>query len=378
MTKKVLFTIGSRANYGRLCSLISKFQSSSYFDVEIAVHSSAIVDKYGDISETLESHGHSPSWIVHTLLHSDGSEGITKTLALGISEFGSILRQTQPDFVVVGGDRYEILAPSIATMFHSAQLIHLQGGEVSGNVDEKVRNSVTKMSDIHFPATELAFSRLIAQGTPPEKTFNCGCPGMDVVINSKYPPVDFGELNAHGFGRELDEGSEFCLLIVHPESFDEAFNLHAMDLILSALEKLDVVKNVIALWPNADLDNGAMARALRVILDHQKYSGINIKVFKGFSPEKFVGILANSKFCIGNSSSFVREGAVLGKPVVIVGDRQNNRDITGNVRLADITEMESVSQAILWANNIQSIKPDYAYGRGTSSEHIYDSLLSLC
>lgn len=378
MTKKILFTIGSRANYGRLSSLISKFKCSTLFKVEIAVHSSAIVDKYGDISKVLQANGHSPNFVFDTLLHSDSTQGSSKTIALGISEFATLLAQSNPDFVVVGGDRYEILAPSIATMFHTAQLIHLQGGEVSGNIDDKVRNAVTKMSDIHFPATKEAHTRLIDQGAFPERTYNYGCPGMDLIFDSSYNDIDFGELNSSGVGKSLDKNYEFGLLILHPESFDENFNKKAMDLIFSSLEKIATVKNIIAFWPNADLDNGSMARSLRIIIDKNKYSNINIRVFKGFSPEKFINIISNCKFCIGNSSSFVREGALLAKPAILVGNRQQNRDIKNNIQITDVNNVEALEDSIIWASSITNIEPDYSYGRGDTSNKIYEAVLSIC
>jgi UDP-hydrolysing UDP-N-acetyl-D-glucosamine 2-epimerase len=378
MTRKILFTVGSRANYGRLCSLITTFQNSSSFEVEIAVHSSAIVDKYGDISGVLKSNGHNPSYTIHTLLHSDEAEGLSKSLALAITEFATTLKQSKPDFVVVGGDRYEIMAPSIATMFHTAQLIHLQGGEVSGNVDDKVRSAVSKISDIHFPATREAYLRLLKDGASIDKTFSCGCPGMDVVMNVSSESIDFKELNEHGVGRILKNGSDFVMLIVHPESFDKEFNRQAMDIIFGALEKLELVENVIALWPNADLDNGAMSRTLRVILDEERYPSLNIKVYKGFAPEKFITLLSASKFCIGNSSSFVREGSIIGKPTVMIGNRQQDRDVKSNIKHADLSDDKSLRDTLNWAASIGDLKPDYSYGNGTSSKDIHDAILSLC
>lgn len=376
--RQVLVTVGSRANYGRLISLIDKLRGNSAIDTKILAHSSALVDRFGGGHNLFAQNGHHVDYMIYNQLVGDNSNQLTKTISLAAQEISNIFQNNRPDIVIVGGDRYEILAVGIACLMHNIKLVHLQGGEISGNVDDKIRDIMSTCASVHCVVNEAAMENLQARLGSNANIHVTGCPGNDLSVEIKKSSIkpNFLYLPENGVGRTLDpDQKKFALVVIHPESYDHDFNSSVVDCALSAITNSNVVKNVVALWPNSDLFGETIARRYREILEHNEYKDLNIRMFKGFYPREYLLLLKECFFAVGNSSSFVREGSLLSTPSLLIGDRQVGRDIAANAQVVKKDKIEDSIRSLQHSrlNDQQQMK----YGDGSASEKIVNIIESL-
>lgn len=375
MNKKILVTIGSRANFGRLETFIESLSRTENITVGIVIHGSALSDRYGLNESSLEKINEFVIAKLHTLLDSDTSVAVTKTVSNSTSSFADVLSNYQPDCVVVGGDRYEILAPAIASVMFSIPLIHIQGGEVTGNFDNKVRFCVSQLADYHFPSNEIAKEKLIEIGVDKERVFNLGCPGMDSINSSMVSNINFSFLNSKGTGRNLSGDPRFGVVIFHPETISEQSEMETFDHVFEASIEQGLI-NLVVFWPNADPGNHALSQRLREILEKNYYEELNIRVYKSFTPDEYTAILSLCSVALGNSSSLIREGSFIGVPSVLLGHRQKNRVIDQNILVTDNT-VEAISASIKHWLISPRPKKSNLYGDGSAGEKISNMVSQL-
>jgi UDP-hydrolysing UDP-N-acetyl-D-glucosamine 2-epimerase len=264
---------------------------------------------------------------VYSVVSGDSPELMAKTTGLAIIELSSIFAKIKPDFVVSVADRYETLGTVIAASYMNIPVIHTQGGEVSGSIDESVRHACTKLSHVHFPATEQSAKVIEQLGEDPESIFVTGCPSIDIAKQATDIPISNVLSNYKGVGNELNYDGEYILVSQH--SVTTSY-LNARDQIshtLNAVQKLDM--QTIWLWPNIDSGSDAISKLLREFRERNVKNKITF--YRNFSAEDYARILRNSSCIIGNSSSGIRESAYLGTPSVIVGNRQFGREHGKNV-----------------------------------------------
>ncbi len=250
-----------------------------------------------------------------------------------------------------------MVAATVAAVYQNFCLIHLQGGEVSGSIDESTRHAITKLAHYHFPATQRAGEYIVAMGEDPATVFPLGCPCCDVVAEAtKQLPADV--LARHGVGMPIDFTKPYLLALFHPVTTDYGHQEDQMQEVLTVIERLGT--QTVMLWPNIDAGSDRIAKAIRRFREF--HHDFPLHVYKNLEPEVYLPLLKNAACCIGNSSSFVRETSFLGTPVVLVGSRQDGREWSPSVRRVEprAEEIESALRAQLAHGRYA---PSTIYGR---------------
>lgn len=371
---KVCVVINNRANYGRIHSFLEELKKNNRIDLKIILGSSATIQRYGDMTKIIKNDGFKIYKKIYNQIDSDTPGGMAKTTALLIIEITNILEKMRPDYVLSIADRYENLAQVIAASYLNIPVIHTQGGEVTGSIDESVRHAITKLSHIHFPATKKAKKNLIKMGEDPSMVFNVGCPSID-PINSINKKIDKNFFNTNdGTGKKIDFKKPYITVIQHPVTTEYGKGVKQIKETLKAVKNLNL--QIIWLWPNIDAGTDQISKVLRVFRDHQILnSNLVFRFYKNFSDKNYIKLLYNSKCIVGNSSSAIREGSFLGVPAVNIGSRQQFREKGKNV-----IDVSYDSSKILLAIKKQlkmkkKYKKSYLYGQGNASKKMINILL---
>ncbi len=324
--KKVAVVLVDRANYGRLKPVMQALKSQHRVRLQTVCAGTMLLDRFGRARDVVAADGFAIDSEVY--LEVEGSVAITmaKSVGLGVIEFSSEFQRLKPDFVLVIGDRYEAMAAAIAAAYQNICLIHLQGGEISGSIDESTRHAITKLAHYHFPATQRSADYLVAMGENPATVFPLGCPCCDVVREaSARLPKDV--LKKLGVGLPIDFSQPYLLVLFHPVTTDIGHQEEQMEELLKAVLRLG--RQTVLLWPNIDAGADRVSQAIRRFREF--HPSFPLHAYKNLEPEIYVPLLNNAACCLGNSSSFVRETSFLGTPVVLVGSRQDGREWSPSV-----------------------------------------------
>lgn len=370
---RVCVVVASRANYGRVKSLLKALQQKEGIELQLLVGASALLDRYGKAINVIRDDGFEPDKAIYYTVEGETLLTQAKSTGMGIIEISSAFEELKPDFVVSVADRFETMATAISATYLNIPLIHLQGGEVSGNIDDRVRHAITKLADFHFVATEDSRRRVIKMGECESTVFNFGCPAMDVV--AKMDTSISNDVMSHygGVGSEIDWTKPYILMIQHPVTTSYGQGFDQVNETLQALLEFSEYQKVV-LWPNSDAGGEDVAKGIRVF--REKNMKENFHFYKNFSAEDFIRVLKNAACSVGNSSSFVREGAFLGAPCVGVGDRQNKREHGENVVFSSY-DRRSIGAQIGKQLAHEPYKPNYLFGDGTAGEKIADKIPHL-
>ena len=183
MKRKVCVVVASRANYGRVKYVLKAIQAHPDLELQLVVGASVLLDRFGNALRVIEKDGFTPTRKIYYVIEGENLETQAKSTGLGIIELSTVFEDIRPDVVVTVADRYETMATAIAATYLNIPLAHIQGGEITGNIDELVRHAITKMSHYHFPSTEQSKERLIKMGEEPERIVNSGCPSVDALCH---------------------------------------------------------------------------------------------------------------------------------------------------------------------------------------------------
>jgi UDP-hydrolysing UDP-N-acetyl-D-glucosamine 2-epimerase len=368
--RKVCVVVASRANYGRVKSLMNAIKLHPNLELQLIIGASVMLYRFGKAIDVIKDDGFEPDRTIYYVVEGETLSTQAKTTGLGVIELATALEGMQPDMVVTVADRFETMATAIAVSYLNIPLVHIQGGEISGNIDEKVRHAITKLSDIHFPSTEISRERLIKMGEMPEYIFNFGCPGMDTLVDNDLSISNEIMSKYGGVGGKIDWDKPFLLMVQHPVTTSYGEGLKQVNETLYALKSIPGMQKII-LWPNVDAGNDEVSKGLREFREQNK--GLPFHFFRNFSPEDYARVLKNAKCLVGNSSSFIREGSFLGVPAVLVGDRQEGREHGSNIVFSDYdkNDIRSKIESQLESNiNFQ----DSLFGQGTAGKLIADKL----
>ena len=351
--RKVCVVVASRANYGRVKSLMRAIKLHPNLELQLIVGASVMLYRFGKAIDVIREDGFEPDRTIYYVVEGETLSTQAKTTGLGMIELATALEDMQPDMVVTVADRFETMSTAIAVSYLNIPLVHIQGGEISGNIDEKVRHAITKLSDIHFPSTEQSRERLIKMGEMPEYIFNYGCPGMDTLVSNDLGISNEIMKKYGGVGRLVDWGKPFLLMVQHPVTTSYGEGLRQVNETLNALKSISDIQKIV-LWPNVDAGTDEISKGLREFREQNK--DLPFHFFRNFSPEDYARVLNNAHCVVGNSSSFIREGSFLGVPAVIVGDRQEGREHGNNIVFSDydkndIIELKSIKDSFASAAN---------------------------
>ena len=374
MKRKICCVITARPSYSRIKSALIEVKRNPDMELQIVLTSSALLDRYGPINNTLAKDGLTPDSVVYNVLEGENLVTSAKTTSIAILELSSVFERLKPDAVITVADRFETMATAITASYMNIPLVHVQGGEVTGSIDEKVRHAVTKLSDVHFVSNQDAFNRVIKLGESPEKTFITGCPSIDLVLDTKKSDHSVNkELCDLGVGYDIDPNSEEYLVVMqHPVTTEWGKSGEDTKETLEAIKKID--KPVFWFWPNADAGSDSTSRVLRKYRENSKDG--KVRFLKNLPPEEFLRLLMNSMCLVGNSSVGMRECGILGLPVVNIGTRQQ-----GRLRSENILDVGHDAKEIEEKVRIQiehgPYKSSFLYGDGSAGKKISDLLSSV-
>lgn len=365
--KKICVVVTARPSYSRIKTALTAIKKHPKLELQLVIAGSALLGRYGNAVEFIEKDGFEIAEKVFMVLEGENPTSMAKTTGLGVMELANVFYRLQPNAVVTIADRFETISTSIAASYQNIPLIHIQGGEVTGNIDEKVRHANTKLADIHLVASEDAKQRVIKMGENPEKVFNTGCPSIDLADEIKNNPnLDFDPIHKYGgVGVEIDWKDGYIVVMQHPVTTEYSSARKDVEETLKAVNELNMP--TFWFWPNVDAGSDGTSSGIRSFREINRPKKIHF--FKNMEPHDFLKLLVNSKCLIGNSSAGIRECSYLGVPVVNIGTRQNKRQRGSNV-LDTIYDKNEIINSINNRLSTTDIVSENIYGDGRSGERI--------
>lgn len=349
--RKISLVVVDRANWGRLQCLAAKLRDDDRFALDVIAGGSTVLSRFKQPADDIAEEGfHIASRLFHEV---EGGipETMARSVGLGVIEFTGAFERSDPDIVLLIGDRYEALSAAIAAAYSNRCLVHIQGGEVSGSIDESARHAITKLAHYHIPATQRAARYLVRMGEHPETILCVGCPGAD--ITPVPPPKE----------------EPYFLVVYHPDTTRHTAAQAEMHEVLTGISSGARHRHVRLWWPNIDAGAEGIAKVIR-------QNRGTFETIKNLPPAEYAGLLAGAECAIGNSSSFVRDSSRFGTPVVLVGSRQNGREWGANV-LPVAAESRAIATAIQRQLKHGRYDPDDLYGRPGVSAEIVEALANL-
>ena len=365
--RKICVVITARPSYSRFKSALQAIKAHPELELQIVVAASALLPRYGSIIDYLEKDGFENPTLVFNVLEGGSLTSMAKTTGIGILEISTVFDNIRPDIVVTIADRFETMSTAISAAYMNIPLAHIQGGEVTGNIDEKVRHAITKLADYHFVATDDAYKRVIKLGENPEYVFNAGCPSIDIAKKViENPSLDFDPYKKYkGVGLHPDFSAGYWVVMQHPVTTEMDESRNNVEETLYAMHSIK--EPVFWFWPN--IDGGSDGTSNRIRAFREKYNLEYFHFFKNMDPTDFLKLLANSKGIIGNSSVGIRECSFLEVPCVNIGGRQDKRSRGENV--LDVSyNREQIIKALNKVANRGKINSTTIYGNGNSGKKI--------
>lgn len=363
--RKVCVVVNSRANYGRIKSVMAAVKRHPDLELQLIVGASALLYRFGNVLDVIRGDGFEPVARIYSIVEGENPTTMAKSTGMAILDLASHLEALRPDVVLTVADRFETIATAIAASYMNIPVAHTQGGEITGSIDEAVRHAVSKLSHLHFPATTQARDFLLRMGEDPATVFLTGCPSIDLIAGIDMAlPADLFERNK-GVGAALDGARPYLVVLQHPVTTEYGAGFAQVNQTLQAVVDMDM--QTAWLWPNVDAGSDDVSKGLRV--HRERHGDGKLHFYRNFPPEDYARLIANAACVVGNSSSGLREGAFLGTPVVDVGSRQGGREHGPNVRHAgyDAAEIRAAIQAQVAHGRYPR---STMFGDGTAGEQI--------
>jgi UDP-hydrolysing UDP-N-acetyl-D-glucosamine 2-epimerase len=374
MVRKVCVVVTARPSYSRARSLLQAIKDHAHLELQLVVAASALLDRYGSTDQVIEREGFTIDRRVYMVVEGENLVTSAKSTGLGMAEMATVFDNLRPDVVVTIADRFETMATAAAASYINIPLAHVQGGEVTGSIDEKVRHSVTKLADLHFVASAQAAERVVRMGERAETVLTTGCPSIDVAkqaLTQPDPGFDVFERYT-GVGPRFALDGGYVVVMQHPVTTEYGQSRHHVEETLNAVHDSGVP--TLWFWPNVDAGSDGMSSGIRAFREiHQPEK---MHFFKSLAPEDFLRVLKGSKCIVGNSSVAIRECAYMGVPAVNIGSRQTGRDRGRNV--VDVGyERGEIQAAVEERLGNGHTEPDMLYGDGSAGAQIADLLATV-
>jgi UDP-hydrolysing UDP-N-acetyl-D-glucosamine 2-epimerase len=360
-----------RANYGRMKPVMQAIKERQGLQLQLLVTGTMVLERFDQPVRVVREDGFEIDGEIYIELEGSTPTTMAKSIGFALIEFASEFYRLKPDVVVLIGDRYEALAAAIAAAYMNITLVHIQGGEVSGSIDESARHAISKFAHFHFPSTARSADFLIRMGERPDTILGTGCPSSDIARGLKVqlsPEI----INSRGAGAEIDVARPFLLIVFHPTTTEYGGEQRQMEIVLSALDSLRI--QTLLLWPNIDAGADHISKVIRVYRarSHSEW----MRTLTNLTPENYLKVLAAAGCAIGNSSSFVRDAGYFGTPVVLVGNRQNGRETDEHVIRVPV-EMDTIVATIKKQLAHGRYPPSTLYGDGNVSKRIAAAIENL-
>lgn len=371
--KKISVVITARASYSRIKTVLLALKTYNSIDLEIVLKSSALIGDYGGILNYLKEDNLEIDYKIYSLLDTENITFQVKTTGLGMIELSNYFFNSKPDVVITIADRFETIATAISASYMNIPLIHIQGGEDTGNIDNKVRNAISYLSDYHFVSNKQAGEKLFSMKIPQENIFNLGCPSIDLIdlAREKIITSEYLYTSYSWSGDKIDIEKDFLVVMQHAvtNENDSKFQIQST---ISAIEKIKMP--TIWFWPNVDTGTDIISKGLR--LYKKKNKEYPVSFIKSLNPQDFLNLISRSKVLIGNSSVGIRESSYIGLPVVNIGTRQMNRLRAKNV--IDVAyDSDEIKAAIEKQLKSGHYEKSNIYGSGDSGEKIAEKIVNI-
>lgn len=355
--KKILFLTGTRADFGKIKSLISILDERQDFEVFVFVTGMHLQEKYGyTLIEIERCHFKN----THTFQNHTHETTMDLTLAKTIEGLSNYCKEAKPDMIIVHGDRVETLAGAIVGSLNNILVAHIEGGEISGTVDELIRHSVSKLSHIHFVSNAEAAKRLQQMGEIKESIFTIGSPDIDIMFSNNLPDLETSKSYY-----QLDFEC-YAIAMFHPVTTEIADMENYATQFVSAL--LEDNHQYLVVYPNNDLGSQLVLTAYEALKDNPRF-----RVIPSLRFEYFLTLLKNCQFIIGNSSAGIREAPYYGIPIINIGTRQQNRAVHADIINVDY-DKKAILEALKKIDSHSTTLSNPDFGQGNSAQLFLDCL----
>lgn len=357
--KNILFVTGTRADYGKLKSLMRKVEQNKEFKLSIFVTGMHMLSRYGSTWNEIEKDGFKNIYkYINQNIHTTMDIALSNTV-IGLSNY---VLENKPDMIVVHGDRLEALAGAIVGAFNNIKVAHIEGGEVSGTIDESIRHAITKLAHIHLVSNEESKKRIIQLGENEKSIFVIGSPDIDIMNSKTLPSITQVKK------RYNIPYNKYGIVMYHPVTTEVEKIAQNIKTIVDALIKTEI--NYIIIYPNNDLGSEIIINEYKRL---EKRS--NFKVYPSLRFEYFLTLLKHAEFIIGNSSAGIREVGVYGVPSIDLGNRQKGRYLPNNSIIHTSENVKGILKAIMEVEKIKDKKINSSlYGYGHSDEKFIEIL----
>ena len=351
--KKIVFITGTRADYGKIKSVIKMLDNSNTFDVYIYVTGMHLLEKYGSTYIEIQKDGFNNIFLSKRI---DNSLSMDEILANNILQFTKFVKNIKPDMIFVHGDRVEAMAGAIVGALNNIYVSHIEGGEISGTIDESIRHAISKLANFHFVSNESSKKNLIQMGEDANNIFIVGSPGIDIIVKNNYD-IDY-------IKKKYNINFEnYAIMIYHPVISEIDFLKNKIKVLVDSIIESD--RNYVVIYPNNDMGSDIILEEYKRLIGNDK-----IIMYPSIRFEYFLTLLKYSDFVIGNSSLGIRESGIYGIPTINVGTRQNGRyDLRTQKNICCVNEKKS--EIINAINEIEKYKyKDKMFGNGDSDKRI--------
>lgn len=368
MSRKILYITGTRADYGLMRPVLNEMESDPEISLEIVVTGMHLMEEFGMTLNDVKQDKFRIH-IINDVFQKDNKQSMVQFLGNFINDLSELVMEIKPDIILLLGDRAEMLGGAIVGAYLNIPTAHLHGGEITSTVDEYARHAITKMVNIHLPATQKSAQRIIKMGEYPENVFLVGAPGLDNILNKKLmDPQEIAEKY------QLDLSEPIILMVQHPVILEEQGFAAQIQETLEAI--LSLKYQTIIIYPNADAGGREMIKKIK---EYETYPFI--KTFKSLPSEDYLNLMNIASVMVGNSSSGIIEAPSFKLPVVNIGSRQKGREKGFNVLDVDYDQGE-IKDAILKAVNdlefIQMVRDgENPYGDGQTSTRVLKILKEI-
>ena len=355
--KRIVFLTGTRADFGKLKSLIRITQGNDNYEVYIfatGMHMNAL---YGSTVDEIKKAGFKN---IYTYINHDKVEYMDRTLSKTIDGFSHYIAKIKPDLIIVHGDRVEAMAGAIVGSLNNILVAHVEGGEISGTIDELIRHSISKLSHIHLVTNQEAKKRLIQLGELESSIFTIGSPDLDLMDSKNLPTLNEAK-------KYYDVTfNNYAIAMFHPVTTEYKNIKKSIKEFVNAIIESNL--NYILIYPNNDLGSIEIFEEFKRLENNKK-----IKIFPSLRFEYFLKLLKNAKFMIGNSSAGIREAPFYQVPTVNIGTRQNNRVNLNSVVNCSYSKIDIKNAIDTIINNKFNYKK-YEFGNGNSDKLFFEIL----
>ena len=369
--RKICVVVTARPSYSRIRTALRAIEQHPQLELQLVVAASALLERYGNAIQAIERDGFAIKARVYMVVEGENLVTSAKSTGLGLVELATVFDNLSPDAVVTIADRYETLANAVAASYMNIPVVHIQGGEVTGSIDEKVRHAVTKLSNLHLVSTKVAAERVLKLGEEPDTVVVTGCPSIDIAAEvAAQPALDFDPFVKYGgVGPQTDLSKGYLVVMQHPVTTEYEESRQQVDETLYAVTAIGLP--VLWFWPNVDAGSDGTSKGIRVFREREKPE--NLHLFRNMFPEDFLRVLVHSTAIVGNSSVAIRECSFLGVPAVNIGSRQLGRERGNNV--IDVPHDRTAIAAAI-GEHMRRGRPaaDHLYGDGRAGERIADCL----